>query len=73
MLKATAGDHIFFGLSEMNMVKLREGKPIKIDMSELGGTGIVIIFYGETEEKMREDLIDLVGPDTEYSDKLEKH
>jgi hypothetical protein len=68
MLKAKAGDTVLFGLSETNMVRLREGKPIKIDMSELGLPGSVIIFYGETEEKMRDDIAQFVGPDTNYRD-----
>lgn len=73
MLKAKAGNIVFFGLSETNMVRLREGKPIKIDMYELGLFGTVIIFYGETEEKMRDDLAEFVGPETDYRDKLRKN
>jgi hypothetical protein len=73
MLKAKAGNTVFFGLSETNIVRLREGKPIKIDMYELGLFGSVIIFYGETEEKMRDDLAEFVGPDTNYRDTLKKH
>jgi hypothetical protein len=73
MLKARAADYVFFGLSEENVIRLKQGKPIKINMVELGLTGNVIIFYGVTEEAMREDLIDLVGPDTVFNDRLEKH
>lgn len=70
MLKARAADYVFFGLSEKNVSRLKQGKPIKINMVELGLTGHVIIFYGVTEAAMREDLIDLVGPDTVFKDEL---
>jgi hypothetical protein len=74
MLKARAGDHIFFGLSARNLQLLREGRPIRVRLQELDPTttAIVVIFYGETEEKMREDLIDMVGPDTVFKDELRK-
>jgi hypothetical protein len=72
MLKARAGDHIFFGLSARNLQLLRAGKPIKVELEELGLTGSVVIFYGETEEAMRADLIDMVGPDTVFKDELPK-
>lgn len=73
MLKIKATDDlVLFGLSEMNLVKLREGKPIEIDMSELGMSGRVIIFYGGTEGDMRRELADLIGPRTVYTDKTRK-
>ena len=73
MIKARAGDHIFFGLSEVNLQRLREGRPIKVDLAEIGLTGTVLIFYGETEEKMRDDLAELIGPETDYRDTLRKN
>ena len=48
---------LMFGLSEMNIQKLKEDKPIFIDLKELGLEGGVLIFYGETEEKMYADLL----------------
>ena len=72
MIKARAGEHVFFGLSERNLELLRQGKPIKVDLGDLGLAGCVVIFYGETEEKMREDLIDMVGPNTVYLDELRR-
>jgi hypothetical protein len=56
MIKATAGDMVLFGLSEKNVQLLKEGKPIKIDMTELGLTGKVLIFYGKTEEDMMSEF-----------------
>lgn len=45
------------GLSEGNVEFLKLGRPIVVDLKEIGGAGRVMIFYGETEEKMREDLL----------------
>ena len=70
MLKARAGDTVFFGLSARNLELLRAGRPIKIDLQDIGMTGTAIIFYGETEEKMRDDLLPLVGAGTIYHDAL---
>jgi len=72
MIKARAGELVIFGLSALNLERLREGRPIKIEMSELGLPGTVLIFYGETEEKMREDMAELIGPDTVFLDKSKR-
>lgn len=50
------GPIIMFGLSAMNITKLQEGKPIRIDMGKLGIPGHVYLFYGDTEESMAADL-----------------
>lgn len=57
MLKAKAtladGRPLYvLGLSELNLQRLREGKPIFFDMCEIGGTGQMVIFWGETEVEM---------------------
>lgn len=70
MIKARAGDVLFFGLSERNLELLRKGRPIKVDLTDLDRSGSVIIFYGKTEEAIRDDLIDMVGPETKYKDSL---
>jgi hypothetical protein len=36
-------------LSEGNIERLRKRMPIKVDLSELGGTGTVYIMWGATE------------------------
>jgi hypothetical protein len=67
MIKLRAGKLVMFGLSEMNLQKLREGKPIGIDMSELGPTNEtakVLIFYGKTEADMERDFKEYIGPET---------
>lgn len=51
-------DVILFGLSEGNVTRLKEGKPILIDGREVGlGVGVrVVIAYGQTEEALTEEL-----------------
>ncbi len=56
MLKARAGDKFIFGLSAKNIELLMEGKPIAIDLTQLGSTGSVLIFYGRTEADMKDSL-----------------
>lgn len=46
-----------FGLSDENISRLKEGKPIYFHLDELGIEGHdVLITYGETEDKIMEDL-----------------
>jgi hypothetical protein len=57
MLKARSGDKLVFGLSARNIELLMDGKPILIDLKELGyADGQVLIFYGTTEQMMMEQL-----------------
>lgn len=57
MLKARAGDRLVFGLSAKNIELLMEGKPIAIDLKDLGyEEGSVLIFYGRTEADMKQQL-----------------
>jgi hypothetical protein len=70
MIKAKAtllGDRplYLFGLSALNLQRLREGKPIRVELEEMGGVGEVVIMFGETEGDIARDLSDLIGPDTE--------
>lgn len=57
---------VILGLSHMNLAKLKEGKPIDIDGTEVGlPAGFrIIIFSGETEQKMAREMESLIGPDT---------
>lgn len=51
MLKAKSGDALIFGLSARNIELLKQGKPISVDLREMGEEkGTVLIFYGETED-----------------------
>lgn len=76
MLKMTAGGElengkpfslIILGLSHRNLAQLKEGHPIDIDGTEVGlPAGFrIVIFSGETEQKMAREVADLVGPKTE--------
>jgi hypothetical protein len=62
MIKARAtsadGTPIFIvGLSDGNLGRLREGKPILFEMSQIGGgPGRMLIYWGATEEAMKADL-----------------
>jgi len=57
MLKARAGDRFVFGLSAKNIELLMDGRPIDIDLKELGcDSGHVLIFYGKTEADMKAAL-----------------
>ena len=61
MIKATAGSEdgrkfVLLGLSDMNLTKLREGKPIHVGSAELGIAHDIIIFWGATEDAMAAEL-----------------
>jgi hypothetical protein len=52
------GRVLFFGLSELNITRLKEGKPIAIELSELGlkDEGLVVIAYGKTEADIEAEI-----------------
>lgn len=62
-----SGNTLIFGLSDMNMEKLKEGKPIKFSLSNMKVTGMdpddlqIAIFNGRTEESMTDQVLDLFG------------
>ena len=60
MLKAKVdhsnGPLIIFGLSKINITKLQDSMPIKIDLAELGMQGEVFIFAGDTEASMMTEI-----------------
>lgn len=47
---------VFLGLSDGNLVRLREGKPILIDMKPYGLDGWAVIMHGATEEDITREL-----------------
>lgn len=50
---------LMFGLSHENLRRMKDlGQPIRFDLAELGiqPSVSVVIFVGETEESMREEL-----------------
>ena len=56
-----------FGLSGRNIEKLKAGRAILIDLAELGGDGVVMIFYGSTERQMLRDFERFIGPETKVN------
>jgi hypothetical protein len=56
-----------FGLSAENVKRLQAGQPIVIDCTEMGVNAQVMIFYGETEAAIYEDLKEFIGKDTKVS------
>jgi hypothetical protein len=58
--KLNNGD-ILFGLSKTNLELLQQGKPIVVNLKDLGlEDKKIIICFGETEDKIFEDLIDFI-------------
>lgn len=62
MIKAKCNDGtLIFGLSKINIEQLQKGKPIVFNLKDMGlEDREVIIMYGETEDTMYKDLIDLI-------------
>lgn len=64
---------IGLGISDKNVELLKAGKPIKVNLMELGVTEPIeiMIFHGETEEKMAKTLLDTfeVGAVYRFNDK----
>jgi hypothetical protein len=48
---------IVLGLSYENVIRLKNGDPIDFPLDDLGVAADVAIFYGKTEEEMRQTLI----------------
>ncbi len=51
------------GLSRGNMKKLMEGKPILVNLQDLGVTDPIEIFihFGETEQALKDEVIGIFG------------
>ena len=52
----TGRDFYLFGLSARNVELLKQGKPIRIALEPLGGTGDVLLMYGENEAAIADEL-----------------
>lgn len=60
---------IGLGLERENIQRLTAGKPISVDLSEMGlGKARVMIFFGETAVDIREVLAPMIGPKTIVND-----
>lgn len=72
MIKFTAtneqGKPIYgFGLSYANLRLLKKGKPILVDLAQMGSEGQVLIFAGETEQEMYDQIKHRIGTHTKIS------
>lgn len=59
-----------FGISAENVERLKKGQPIIIDMTEMGGEGEVMIFYGETTGDLIKTVQPFIGKETKIDDRL---
>ena len=64
------------GLSDGNLERLRQGKPIVIDLQKMNPLfkGNIIIFWGPTEQAMADYLRDTgkIGPTTEVKESIDE-
>jgi len=70
MIKATmrtkeGKDILLLGLSGENVRRLKDGKPIHINGSEMGLGNDIVIMYGETEAHLYKELQPMVGAETD--------
>jgi hypothetical protein len=61
---------VLLGISEMNLVKLREKKPLIVFGVELGVPELemMIICWGETEESLQKELSSMIDEYTRVTD-----
>jgi hypothetical protein len=54
------------GLSRENVNRLIDGQPIRISLEEMAVAvdGEIMIFFGETEREMTDNLAQFIGPET---------
>jgi hypothetical protein len=69
--RADGGMILGFGITEGNLTRLREGRPMLIRLAELeipfdvtSRASEIVIFYGETEADIERDLQQFIGPET---------
>jgi hypothetical protein len=63
MVKGIASGTLIFGLSEINLEKLKAGDPILFDLAELGlPSQKVFIFHGKDEDTMKQMMKDKIHP-----------
>jgi len=71
MIRAQAGNHFIFGITEENVRRLKSGEPIAVKLNEFGLTGpniSIVICYGETEEKLALELQEFIGSQSKITD-----
>ena len=62
---AADGPLVGLGLSRNNIALLKEGRPIVVNLADLGlAPGKVMIFYGKTESAMAKTMRPFINEDT---------
>jgi len=62
MIRARMSDGRFlFGIDAVNIFKLMDGQPIKVDLKEMGGSDSFVIVFGPTYADIIEDIAKAVG------------
>ena len=67
---ASGRKFVLLGLSEGNLLRLREKKPMVVHGVEIGVPDLetLVICWGETEEALQKELQEFVGPETRVLD-----
>lgn len=63
---------LVFGISAENVRQLQEGNPLKVDLTEMGLSGEMLIFYGETTGDLIEQINPFIGEETILRDHLDE-
>lgn len=66
--KATlAGDRPLYllGISAENVKRLKQGKPICVNLEEMGGAGELLLLYREHDSELVQDLAEFIGHETQ--------
>jgi hypothetical protein len=64
----TKTEMVMLGLSDGNLMRLREGKPIHILGADWGKPFDIVIFWGPTEEAMAKMIEPFIGPESIVTD-----
>jgi hypothetical protein len=51
------------GVTDLNVERLTKGEPIKVDLRELGGRDVVMVFHGTDASELREQLAAILSPE----------
>lgn len=64
---------VLLGITDMNIVRMREGKPIQIYGEEMGlGKIDIWIITGKDEVALQKTLAPLIGPETTIRDEVKR-
>jgi predicted SpoU family rRNA methylase len=62
MIRARLSNGSFiFGIDAENVRRLKEGKPIYVDLRPMGGSDVFMLMYGDTLEDIEKELAEASG------------